>query len=293
MIFFPLRVISIAVIVTVLLFLNALQTLGALLWLVSPKLFQAMNRNFARFWFWLSVTNMRVFHRLKIKVTWNEHPVNQRENVFVILNHQGMVDIPVLITIAVALNRQQDLKWYLKDSLKWAPGVGWGMKFLDQLFVKRNWAEDKDKIAGVFARLKKGNLPFWIVSFVEGTRITETKLRKSQEIAREKKIYEPKFTLLPRTKGFTATLEGIGDRMDAIYDFTIAYSSFPPKGLLAFFLLPQQEIQVYARRIPIQEVPKTADEQVAWLYRTFELKDRALERFQKSCDLAQGFESLI
>ena len=72
--------------------------------------------------------------------------VPDRENVILVSNHQEMVDIPVLFSFAYAKRRLGDMKFFAKDIIKYVPGFGWGLLFLDCLFVKRNWTSDKEKI---------------------------------------------------------------------------------------------------------------------------------------------------
>ena len=38
------------------------------------------------------------------------------------------------------------------------PSVGWGMKFLDCLFVRRNWQQDRAGMDTLFGRFKSNNI---------------------------------------------------------------------------------------------------------------------------------------
>ena len=70
----------------------------------------------------------------------------QTENAVVIANHQSMTDVQALFLLARKAGRLGDLKWFVKNSLKYVPGIGWGMVFLDCLFVKRDWTADRRRI---------------------------------------------------------------------------------------------------------------------------------------------------
>lgn len=48
--------------------------------------------------------------------------------------------------------------------------------------------------------LKDFPRPFWLVFFLEGTRLTQKKLFAAQEYAASTKIHVPKNVLVPRTK---------------------------------------------------------------------------------------------
>ena len=103
------------------------------------------------------------------------------ENVLVVSNHQQMPDITTIMTLARSKGRLGDLKFFVKHALKWVPGVGWGMQFINCPFLKRDWSADRDKIDATFATLVNERIPMWLVSFVEGTRATEAKIKASAE----------------------------------------------------------------------------------------------------------------
>ena len=86
-------------------------------------------------------------HRTRVVI---RRRVAAHENALVIVNHQTMTDVQVLFLLARKAGRLGDLKWFVKDSLKYAPGFGWGMTFLDCLFVKRDWTADRAHIDQVF-----------------------------------------------------------------------------------------------------------------------------------------------
>ncbi|MBM4355613.1 MAG: lysophospholipid acyltransferase family protein, partial [Deltaproteobacteria bacterium] len=208
-----------AILAPTLLLGNLLQMLSVVTLPFSRRLFRTINRNIAAAWWGGCVHLARCLHGVKVVVTGDELP--RGENAVVMVNHQSMSDIPVILDVASRHRRLGDLKWYVKDVVKYVPGIGWGMLFLDCLFIKRDWTEDRDKIARVFRSIVKGRAPVWIVSFLEGTRIRPAKLLASQEFARTKLLPVMRHVLVPRTKGFVATLEGLKGHVHAVYDFTI------------------------------------------------------------------------
>lgn len=205
---------------------NLIQMLSVVVLPLSRRLFRLINRNVAAAWWGGCVHLARWLHGVKVVVTGDALP--EGENTVVMANHQSMSDIPVILDVASRNGRLGDLKWYVKDVLKWVPGIGWGMVFLDCLFIKRDWTEDKDKIERVFRSIVSGNVPVWIVSFLEGTRIRPAKLQASQEFARTRQLPVLRHLLIPRTKGFVATMEGLRGHAHAVYDFTIGYVDAVP-----------------------------------------------------------------
>lgn len=258
---------------------NAFQTLSVVLLPFSRRAFRAVNRFIANTWWGLCVSVARGFHGVRVELTGDELPPD--ENVIVVPNHQSMADITVLFDPAADRGRLGDLKWYVKDVLKYVPGVGWGMLFLDCLFIKRNWTADRDQIEAVFRRIREDRVPVWVVSFVEGTRVKPHKVESSQKFAAERGLPRLQNVLLPRTKGFVATVEGLAGHLEAVYDLTIGYEEGVPtlwqwiRGLVG-------RVHVRARRYPVAELPDGEEALTAWLVDRFAEKDRALDRLYRT-----------
>jgi 1-acyl-sn-glycerol-3-phosphate acyltransferase len=218
------------------------------------------------------------FWPVGVQVIRSGESLPKKENIFLISNHQAMADIPALLSVACECERQRDLKWFVKDPIKWVPGIGWGMLFMDCLFVKRNWMADKEKVTKTFSRLKRNKSPFWVISFAEGTRITPKKKKRSQEFAKKMNLPILENVMLPRTKGFEATLEGL-DTIEAIYDITIGYENSPPH-LLELFFTPIERMHVNVQRYPMSAIPSSNEGRSAWVIERFVEKDKKLANFK-------------
>lgn len=261
---------------TLLLF-NIVQTSSVLLLPFSRPTFRRINRALADLWWGWCVTGARRFLGVQVEITGDE--VLADEDVILLSNHQSMADIPVLFDLAWRKERLGDLKWYVKDVLKYVPGIGWGMLFLDCLFIKRNWTADRDKIRQTFRRIVADRVPVWIVSFAEGTRFTPSKADRSAAYAADKGLPVLERVLLPRTKGVVATLEGLGDHADAILDCTIGYHDGIPtlwqwiKGFVP-------RVSLHVRRFPVGTLPKDDEDRTAWLVERYREKDQLLAEFE-------------
>jgi lysophosphatidic acid acyltransferase/lysophosphatidylinositol acyltransferase len=44
---------------------------------------------------------------------------------------------------------------FVKDSIKWVPGFGWGLKAIGAVFLKRNWLQDSKVINNNQKRKRK------------------------------------------------------------------------------------------------------------------------------------------
>lgn len=265
--------------------LNTIQVLSAVLYPVSPALCRYINRACARhIWGFWTVLAERV---LGIEIIMTGDKPAMKQNALVIANHQAMTDILSLLALAWRCGRLGDLKWFVKDQLKWMPGVGWGMKFLDCIFVRRNWQEDKAGIDKLFGKFNRHNIPMWLVSFLEGTRFSAKKNKAARGFAESRALYQPKHTLVPRVKGFLASVEGLRNHVDAVYVVTIAYHH-PDPSLYQWFSLNMPKVHLHVDVHPIETLPTDEAELSAWAYQQYEVIDRNLIRFHETGDLGEG-----
>lgn len=204
------------------------------------------------------------------------HPLPRDVNALVIANHQEMADIMVIMAVACQVDRHWHLKWFAKDSLRWVPGPGWGMAAIDTLFVKRDWAKDREQMRQVFARLREDDSPLWVVSFPEGTRLRPDKLAESQDYARSRGWAVLQHLISPRHRGLHATLESLGDRLDGVLDLTIGYPEGVPT-LTQFTTGRVEHLHVHVHYTPLSELPSHEEGRAAWLRERFQRKDELLE----------------
>lgn len=258
---------------------NLAQTASLALWPFSRKAFRAFNRWAADIWWGLCVSFAGLLHGVRIEVTGD--PVPDRENALVLANHQQMTDITFLMFFARSRKRLGDMKWFVKDPIKYVPGVGWGMLFLDCPFVKRNWAADRESIARTFSRLVGGRVPVWLILFAEGTRITPEKLSQSRDYARAHGLKPHRHLLLPRTKGFAASVQGLRGHLDVVYDITIGYPAGVPT-LWQYCRGFAKTAHLHVRRYPVDDLPAGDDELSSWLFERFQEKDLLLDRFYRT-----------
>lgn len=258
---------------------NVLQTASLALRPVSRQGFRRFNREAADLWWGWCVSTAKLLHGTRIVVTGDDVPA--QESAIVVANHQQMADVTFLMFLARAKGRLGDLKWFVKHPVKYVPGVGWGMAFLDCIFVKRNWAADRSSIEATFSRLIRDRVPLWLVSFPEGTRITPSKLARSRDYAAQHELYQPNHVLVPRTKGFVATVQGLRGHVDAVYDLTIGYQEGVPT-LWQYIRGFATCAHFHVRRFPIDELPGSDEELTDWLHHCFEHKDQLLDHFYRT-----------
>ena len=259
--------------------INLIQLLSLVVLPFSRRGFRAVNRWCADTWWGFCVTGAELIYGVRVIFTGDDVPM--RENALLISNHQQMPDIPAIMKFSKTKERLGDLKFFVKKQLKWVPGMGWGMQFLDCLFIDRDWASDSDQIHRTFDRLVKGNVPVHLVSFVEGTRFTLPKLEAAQAYARENGLTAPRHTLVPRSKGFSASIEGLRSHIAAVYDLTIAYEVGVP-SLWQYLKGFVHRVRVHVRRFPIEELPQSADDLRQWLLTRWAEKNELLDHYYQT-----------
>lgn len=258
--------------------LNGVQLLSLLVLPFSRRVARRMNRWCARSIWGLWVLMAERQNKIDVRVTGDEVPI--RENALLLPNHQSMTDVLLALCFAWRARRLGDLKWFVKDVVKYVPGPGFGMWFLDCIFVKRDWLKDRGNIDRLFNKYKTEKIPLFLVSFLEGTRLTKKKLAESQAFARERGHYVPKHTLVPRTKGFVFSMLGLGDHLDAVYDITFGYQGDRPPSLYECFAGDVVRLDMHVRRYPRAALPSDEEGLAEWALARFREKDELLEQFK-------------
>ena len=264
---------------------NLLQLISTLLIPFSRHAFRRTNRWAANTWWGWTVAVSKLLYGVRPTITGDDLPM--RENAIVIANHQQMPDICFLMHLAIAKDRLGDMKWFVKHALKRVPGLGWGMVFLDCPFVRRRWTDDRGSIEATFNRLVRDRVPMWLMTFPEGTRMTPSKLERSQAYAAEREIWKPEHVLLPRTKGFVATVQGLQAVVEAVYDVTIAYDEGVPT-LWQFACGWAPHAHLHVRRFELADLPDPDDGDGLsdWLLERFRAKNERLGRYLATGSLA-------
>jgi 1-acyl-sn-glycerol-3-phosphate acyltransferase len=268
---------ALALFVTLLLF-NLLQMASFLVIPVSRRLFRRINRELANTWWGWCVRAVEGIRGTRLELGGD--PVPPRENAIVISNHQQMPDIVAVMMLAHRKDRLGDLKFFVKEELKWVPGMGWGMVFLGCVFVRRDWTRDQARIRRAFAAIVDERLPVWLVTYPEGTRLTAAKLERARRYARERGLEPPRHVLVPRTKGFAAAVQALRNHVAAVYDLTVGYEEGVPT-LWQLALGQVRRIHLHVRRFPIAGLPEGAEALSTWLLERFREKDELLDRFYR------------
>jgi lysocardiolipin and lysophospholipid acyltransferase len=62
--------------------------------------------------------------------------------------------------------------------LRWVPVIGWGMRFFEFIFLKRDWQRDQHTMTSMLDLIVKDKEPAWLLIFPEGMNPHEMKYEK-------------------------------------------------------------------------------------------------------------------
>jgi len=240
-------------------------------------------------WFQEKYLAMFVFlleRHKNLKLEFTGDPYKQKESCLLIANHQNQ-DWAPLYSLAWRQGMIGYVRTMLKDVNKWIPGFGWGMYLNYWPFLKRSWDQDSTYLANLFRIYKDNDLPLVLWLFPEGTRMTPSKLKASQDYCKEKGYAVFDKVLLPRHKGFISALQGLDGVVDYVYDITLAYTGWTRFPAVSDFLFLDPNIEytmhVHVRKVPMSELKgKNEEELKRFLMEAFGEKDRLLKELEKT-----------
>ncbi|XP_060496995.2 1-acyl-sn-glycerol-3-phosphate acyltransferase gamma isoform X2 [Panthera onca] len=175
----------------------------------------------------------------------------------------------------------QSSKVLAKRELLYVPLIGWTWYFLEIVFCKRRWEEDRDTVIRGLERLADYPEYMWFLLYCEGTRFTEKKHRVSMEVAASKGLPALKYHLLPRTKGFTTAVQCLRGTVAAVYDVTLNFRGNKNPSLLGILYGKKYEADMCVRRFPLEEIPLDEKEAAQWLHKLYQEKDALQEMYNQ------------
>ncbi|KAJ2158447.1 hypothetical protein GGF46_003764 [Coemansia sp. RSA 552] len=206
----------------------------------------------------------------------------------VISNHQTYFDWIIIWMVSYFVRCHGYMKIILKGELKHVPVFGWGMYFLDFIFLKRKWAEDKQTFNEHMQRIVQHTDPAWLLIFPEGTVVCKKRTAISDKYAEKMGLRRPEFTLLPRVSGSRVCLDELRKRVPYLYDITIGYEGLKagdiPEneyGLVSMYgkRVYPREIHVHIKRYPVSDIPQDEEGFASWMHSVFVEKDKRMAKF--------------
>ncbi|WP_394154573.1 acyltransferase [Vibrio maritimus] len=225
--------------------------------LVLPfKPIQALCTSLANKFMWLWATiNHGILHLVNPKLEWDIEGIELLKKdgwYLMISNHLSWTDIVVLCS--VFKDRIPMPKFFLKQQLLYVPFVGMACWALNMPFMKRYSREylikhpekrgqDLETTRRSCAKFK--DTPTTVVNYVEGTRFTPEKQKRS------KAGFE--HLLQPKSGGIAYTLAAMGEQFDSIIDVTLAYPENRVEPFKAALMGNMTKIVVKVRTLPVDE----------------------------------------
>ena len=270
---------------------NILQIITSPIILISRPFIYALNSYFAG-GMWLLCQHMfENQNGASIEISGMES-IPKSESALIISNHCSFIDFCLVHSIPLRCKMIGNCRYFSKDSIKYIPFLGWGMYFAGFIFLKRNWATDQRHINATFETLVKNKLPVQLISYLEGTRITKKKIAEAHEYAAKNNLPRLDYTLLPRSKGFVASVKGLrGSHINHVYDITIAYyhhkrgfGATPSMSDYILGRLNEYRFRVHVDRYCLDSLPENDEDIARWLIKLYEEKNVLLAKWKSQWD---------
>ncbi|KHA59914.1 acyltransferase [Vibrio variabilis] len=204
-------------------------------------------------WLWASINAviLAMFNRVEWDIEGGEE-LKKHGWYLLISNHLSWTDIVVLC--CVFKDRIPMPKFFLKQQLMYVPFIGMACWALDMPFMRRYSREylirhperrGKDLETTRRSCEKFKYSPTTVVNYVEGTRFTPEKQRKS------KAGYD--YLLQPKTGGIAYTLAAMGDQFENIIDVTLAYPENTHKPFRDMLMGRMTKVVVRINVLPVDQ----------------------------------------
>ncbi|ODM93358.1 1-acyl-sn-glycerol-3-phosphate acyltransferase gamma [Orchesella cincta] len=207
-----------------------------------------------------------------------------KEHAILLLNHTYEIDWVMGWLVCDRVGVLGNARVYVKKILAYAPVLGWSWKCQEIVFLERDWEQDKRSLGGQLNNLVNYPDPMWLTLFPEGTRFTPKKHAASMEVARSKGLPELKHHLLPRTRGFTASIPHLREKVPALYDVLVAIDPKCKNEPSMYSIMKGREVRskIMIRRYLLSEVPEDEKEAADWLHKRYQEKDKLLDNFLRT-----------
>lgn len=223
---------------------------------------------------------------LKVYISKEDFEKAGTEHSLLVMNHAYEVDWLFGWMFCEKIGVLGNCKAYAKKVISYIPTIGWNWKFAEFVFLERSFDKDKEIISTQLNEIFDYPDPVWLLLNAEGTRFTKTKHEASVKFAKERNMAVLNHHLIPRTKGFTASLKMLKKKCDSIMDVQLVFSKDEKVEPTIINLLRGKSLtgHIYLRRIPMSEVPEDEEAAGKWLHELFVRKDKLQTSFHKTGD---------
>jgi lysophosphatidic acid acyltransferase/lysophosphatidylinositol acyltransferase len=208
------------------------------------------------------------------------------EHALLIMNHAYETDWLFGWFFCEKVGVLGNCKAYAKKAISYVPTIGWSWKFAEFVFLERSFDKDKEIIKEQLNEIFDYPDPVWLLLNAEGTRFTKSKHEASVKFAQERGMAVLNHHLIPRSKGFTASLSVLKKKCAAIMDVQLAFKEDDVNKPTIVNLLRGKSVtgHLYLRRISMSEVPEDEEEAAKWLQELYVRKDKLQTSFHETGD---------
>ncbi|XP_035265885.1 1-acyl-sn-glycerol-3-phosphate acyltransferase gamma-like [Anguilla anguilla] len=265
------------------LIINLLQLCSCVIWPFNRQLYRRINCRLAYSLWSQLVMLLEWWSGTECTLYTDQATVDKfgKEHVIIILNHNYEIDFLCGWTICERYGVLGSSKVLAKHELLKVPLIGWTWYFLEIVFCRRKWEVDRETVFRGLERLRDYPECMWFLLYCEGTRFTEKKHQISMQVAESKGLPKLKYHLLPRTKGFTTTLQCLKGTVNAVYDVTLNFKGEKNPTLLGIISGQKYMADMRIRRFPVEEIPNEEAECAVWLHKLYQEKDALQEQYKK------------
>eukprot|EP00730_Choanoeca_flexa_P010759 TRINITY_DN20949_c0_g1_i1.p1 TRINITY_DN20949_c0_g1~~TRINITY_DN20949_c0_g1_i1.p1 ORF type:complete len:375 (+),score=71.90 TRINITY_DN20949_c0_g1_i1:175-1299(+) len=221
------------------------------------------------FWMHFAALSLEWFAMTTISITFDDKTELARESALLISNHPTHLDWHPIFCLLARCGKTSTLRIILKDQLRKLPIAGWAWQLAMYIFLTRR---DKERDVSWLKQCLKhwkqsGMQGSWLI-FPDGTDMSKSNVEKSQAFARERGWPVYHNVLHPRTAGFVSMLQQGRDKLDAVYDITMAFQYFakderPREASYLKGRFPPV-VHMHVKRYPIQDLPVSDEDLTAW-----------------------------
>lgn len=234
---------------------------------------------------WWSNCKLYVYCDEKVKETYLG-----KEHVLLLMNHTYEIDWLLGWVLCDKVGVLGNCKAYAKKVIQYIPTIGWSWKFAEFVFLERSYDKDKEIIGKQLNEIYDYPDPVWLLLNAEGTRFTEKKHEASIKFAKERGMTELKYHLIPRTKGFTASIPYLKKKCPAALDIQLFVENADKVEPSISNLLFGNGVtaHLFVERFDMSKIPDEEAAAAEWLQELFRRKDKLQDSFVKHGDFFTG-----
>ncbi len=212
--------------------------------------------------------------------------------VIVMLRHASIIDNMVPDTI-VSRTHGIGLRYVIKRELQMIPTIDIGGRWVPTNFVRRGSGDTEGEVSRLLQLTEDLVEGEGILIYPEGTRFTPAKLKRAQEIVRERQpevgplADRLKHLLPPRLGGPLALIDNAPD-VDVVFCGHVGFDGFQYVSDVWAGELVGSVIGVKFWRVPAAEIPDDEAGRTEWLYRNWQDMDDWIDSKIERTEAEQG-----